>query len=239
MEEVDIMLHSACEYLMYADRNEIDKELIEFVPASSFSPYMECLTNILNEIDIEDHQKNKVEVNPFFRYETIFSKLITADGQGELQELKDFLFDRWIHAIYDVERVTGMTKHSFCVSIMKEEILQGAWGPNIQKGFLLFDTKEQDDILENICKLYQGGDGQVLFCETLKRIFTDPFVYVLKEQQILIYLGERENARAKKKLQFLQSVFCPMNMTTDIFWNKHFGVVDIDETMLLDEIALV
>ena len=42
----------------------------------------------------------------------------------------------------------------------------------------------------------------------------------------------------QQKVDFLINVFLPLNFTTHLFWERHFGIVDVDVTMELDEMVL-
>ena len=66
--------------------NGIKEADITFMPAKSFSPYMECLPVNINEIELK--RSRTIEVNPNYRYEEIFGRLLSADNQGVLEELQ-------------------------------------------------------------------------------------------------------------------------------------------------------
>lgn len=231
------MIHSACEYMLYARENGIKEVDITFVPAKSFSPYMECLPVNINEIELK--RSRTIEVNPNYRYEEIFGRLLSADNQGVLEELQRFLFDFWIHEVFGIERLSGMTKRAFAQKGCICEILQGYLGERYQQEFAALTEKEQEALMEQIYHLYSGGDGTILFGNALKIFFPDIYVYLLENEKILIYVGENENYISRERIAFLKDIFLPVGMQTDIFWNKHFGIFEIEETMLLDEIALI
>ena len=42
-----------------------------------------------------------------------------------------------------------------------------------------------------------------------------------------------------RKITLIKDIFLPIETKMDIFWNKHFGVFELEETMILDEIALI
>lgn len=229
------MIHSPHEYILYAKENGMREADITFVPAKSFSPYIECQSDSINQIKLD----KKIEVNPFFRYESIFAELLAIDHDEILPELKTFLFDFWIHEIFHIERLSGMTGKAFEKMYMEEEIKSGLFGVKAQREFELFDKKEKSDLIYQMLHLYSGGDCGTLFCNALKIIFSNIFVYILKNDKILLFVEEKESTVLRKKISFIKDIFLPMGMELDVFWNRHFGVFGIEETMVLDEIELL
>ncbi len=229
------MIHSPHEYILYARENGMREADITFVPAKSFSPYIECQSDSINQIKLD----KKIEVNPFYRYESVFAELLAIDNDEILPELKEFIFDFWIHEIFQIERLSGMTGKSFEKMYLAEEIRNGLFGTKAQREFELFDTKEKSDLLYQMLHLYSGGDCRTLFCSTLKIICSNVFVYILNDDKILLFVEEKESTVLRKKISFIKDIFLPMKMEIDVFWNRHFGVFGIEETMVLDEIELL
>ena len=61
-------------------------------------------------------------------------------------------------------------------------------------------------------------------------------LYQLKPhpEQLLLYLGL---ANADRRIvQMLEDLFLPLQYQVRIFWTKHFGVWDVDATLVFDEI---
>ena len=71
-------------------------------------------------------------------------------------------------------------------------------------------------------------------------MYPDSFVYVQQEEieRILIYIETRKTHKEEQKMDFLQSVFLPMSTQIFLFWEYHFGIIDIEETMELDNMVL-
>lgn len=231
------MIHSPYEYILYAKENGMRDADITFVPSKAFSPYTECQSNIINQINILENKK--IEVNPFYRYEEVFAGLLAVDSENILSEIKGFIFDFWIHEIYQIERLSGMNRKSFEKSYLISEIENGLFGTSIKREFDLFNKEEKESLIYQVIHLYTGGDGIVLFCSALKIFLANVFVYTLDENKILLFIGEKESTVLRKKISFIKDIFIPMEMQIEIFWNKHFGIFDLEETMVLDEIELL
>lgn len=231
------MIHSPYEYILYAKENGMREADITFVPAESFSPYIECQSDVINQINILESKK--IEVNPFYRYEQVFAELLAVDSENIMNEIKGFIFDFWIHEIYKIERLSGMTRKSFEKSYLINEIANGLLGTKVKREFELFDNEEKTALIYQIIHLYSGGDSRVLFCSALKAFLTNIFVYTLNEDKILLFVGEKESTILRKKISFTKDIFLPIEMQVDIFWDRHFGVFEVEETMVLDEIELL
>ncbi len=51
-------------------------------------------------------------------------------------------------------------------------------------------------------------------------------------------MGVREEKEEQNRLKFLQDMFLPLNCEVFLFWEHHFGIIDVKETMELDEMVL-
>ena len=230
------MTHSIGEYFLYAEKEQIRESELFFVPAQTFSPYMECVSKILNQITIDNRT---IEVNPFYKYEKIFTALLNCEDPEKYREIKQYVFNFWIHEIYQVERLEGMTKFRFECSEMLREMQRTEWGHYIKKILESFEGEELERIAENILKLYSGGEYLTIFTSALKQFLPEAYVYVLDQTKVLIYAGKKENYQIKKKIQSLQGIFFPIGSETEIFWDRHFGVFDAGDAMRFDDILMV
>lgn len=230
------MAHSVGEYILFAEKEQIKESELFFVPAKIFSPYMECASKTLNQIAIDNRT---IEVNPFYKYEKIFAALLNSDGYGQYEEVKQYVFNFWIHEIYKAERLEAMTKFRFKCSEMLREMKRAEWGQSIEKMLENFEGEEPEGVAESIMRLYSGGENVALFTNALKRFLPEVYVYVLDQKKVLIYAGNRESYQMKEKIQSLQGIFLPIGSETEIFWDRHFGVFDVGESMRLDDVLMV
>ena len=52
-------------------------------------------------------------------------------------------------------------------------------------------------------------------------------------------MGREETPEERRKVQFLLDTFLPIGVRTEIFYVEHFGILDVEETMVLDTILLI
>lgn len=57
-------------------------------------------------------------------------------------------------------------------------------------------------------------------------------------REVLVYVGAKETQEERERLEFLTDMFLPVNFQVFWFWEHHFGIMDVDETMILDEMVL-
>ena len=80
-----------------------------------------------------------------------------------------------------------------------------------------------------------------LFNKVLRKVFKNSIVYSNKEKpkNMYIYLGEIETEELKNKIDVILDTFLSIDMKPLIFWNQHFGILGLDNTMKNDEIVMV
>lgn len=89
-------------------------------------------------------------------------------------------------------------------------------------------------------KLYQTGEEIYLLKDTFKRLFKGCLIYIKSEEQdeLLIYISQKKSQQNEQKVQLIQEIFLPIGFQLEVFWQYHFGIIDAEQTMQLDRIAL-
>lgn len=218
-----------------AEKQGLSKKDIHFKLADTFSPYMElCLEN-LNSTTIDQ----TVEVNPYYRYDEIFKELFSLDNDQD-EECRHVLFDLVLHFLADIDRIQGMNKQEYYIQFVLKDIADGSFGESVKEKLSLFPTHEQEIIAGNILRLYRTGEGIYLLKETMRKIFKDCIIYSKYDEkdELLIYIGKRKCKVIESKIEVILQLFLPIRFQTTIYWDHHFGVIDIEQTMKIDKIAL-
>ena len=70
--------------------------------------------------------------------------------------------------------------------------------------------------------------------------FYDSIIYKEKKQKnkIIIYINREKSKENTTKLKILELLFLEFGLELKVFWENHFGVVNVDETVKIDEIAV-
>ncbi len=72
------------------------------------------------------------------------------------------------------------------------------------------------------------------------RLYPQVFIYENNEiaYELLVYLGVEESEKERERTAFLREMFLPVQETVHWFYEHHFGIIDVDETMLVDEMVI-
>ena len=89
-------------------------------------------------------------------------------------------------------------------------------------------------------RLYQCGSSVYLFKEAVLCIYPKAFIYTHNEgeREVLVYLEMKKTEEEQKRLEFLQGLFLSVDISMCLFWEHHFGIMGIDETMVLGEMVV-
>lgn len=221
--------------LIRAEDEGLSKKDIKFILAKTFSPYMELSPKFLNAHFVE----SVVEVNPYYRYHEIFKNLFHLENDEE-EEFREVLFDIVIHFLAEIDRMQGMSKREFFIRFVLREIEAGVFGKSVQDKLQVFTKKEKEIFALNILRLYQTGDEIYLLKDTMKKLFKGCIIYLKSEEvdELLVYIGQKQSESNQLKVQLIQESFLPIGFQMEIYWNNHFGIIDIEETMKIDRIVL-
>ncbi|EAZ84141.1 iron-dependent peroxidase [Lysinibacillus fusiformis] len=208
---------------------------IYFHLAQIYSPYMELSPQLLNSQVVEQH----VEVNPYYRYFQIFKDLFHPDHTSD-KEFRDCLLDITLHFLAEIDRMQGMNKKEFYIRFILRDIQANVFGKRVRDHIKLFSKKEQEIVALNMLRLYQTGEEIYLIKDTLKNIFKNCFIYVKSEEkaELLLYIQQKKTEKNSKKVELIQEIFLPVGYHIEVYWQYHFGIMGLEETMMLDRIAL-
>ena len=78
-----------------------------------------------------------------------------------------------------------------------------------------------------------------LLKDTVRKIFKYSKIYAnyeTKDELLFTYLVQ--GAVLMKRNEFYYGIFLPIKFRTEIYWKDHFGIIGVDESMVIDSIAL-
>lgn len=223
------------EVIIKANNENIESKDITFFEADMFSPYMEVSKKYLNLNSVE----KEVGINPYYRFYDIF-KGICDVNYLEDEEIRKFLFDISVHFLASVDLNQGLSKQELYMIFIYRDIQSGYLGESIKEAINLFSKEDRHIILRNTFRLYTIGAEISLFKNTVKNIFKNSLVYIKRnnEEKVLVFLNTKKTKENKKKILAIVDVFLPVNFRINIFYENHFGIIGIHETMQIDEIEI-
>lgn len=224
--------------LLKADKENIHRNEIKFLPAKICSPYIEILFYDINTTNIPEDKI--IEVNQYYRFQEIFKELFNLN-LIESSDLREVLFDILLHYLGEIDLKSGLCKEEFYNKFLLTDILNNVFGEELSNNIKFFEKDETSVLLSGLVSLYSIGVSLKLFNNILRRIFTKNIIYINKDKpkDIYIYLDEIKTKRLENKIEAIVNTFLPINMDVFIFWNKHFGIIGDISTMKIDEIIMI
>ena len=197
---------------------------------------MEIVRENINQKKLEEPL---VEVNPLYRFAYIFSEMFSKNLEGYEQTREKF-FEIAMQYMVQLDLRQGMDKQEYRLCFLLEDILNGVYGVEAAQAIRWFEKEKLRQLLRLVLDLYECGSSIYLFRKVMRYLYPDSLVYANNEdaRQLLIYVGKKETEAEQKKLAFLQGTFLPINYEVFLFWEHHFGIIDVEETMELDNMVL-
>ena len=214
----------------------MDRDNLRFTEATNPSPYIEVSVVDLNQ---ESPEEERVEVNPLYRLGDVFGKLFDRNIDG-YEQLKKVFFDVCMHQIVQVDLREGLSKEDFYCRLFMNDIEEGKYGGQARERFSLFAKAEKKNIARVYLQLLKTGNYLEEFRRVMLRLYPQVFIYENNEiaYELLVYLGVEESERERERTAFLREMFLPMQETVHWFYGHHFGIIGVDETMLVDEVVI-
>lgn len=214
---------------------EVNNEEIYFKVSNNISPYLE-----LNDENFNDLlKKNIIEINPYFRFNEEFFKLTDYEKYKDKKNILDLMYNMAFHQLGEVDLYVGQNKKDIYVKEIIKEIEKGSLGDNLKEGIKIFKGYEKHIIGSAIYEMYRSLDVIEAFKEVVKLLYLDSIIYdkTSSRKNIVLYLNYPEK-KHKEKIEVIKKLFLPLGLEVDIFWEKHFGVIEVPITMRVGEIAI-
>jgi len=225
------------EIILKAKEEGIDKNKIRFIHTTNSSPYMELSMDCLNQETLD--QINVIEVNTYYRFYQIYKDMFQPE-LIDYADLRESLTSITLHQLAENDIRKGMTKEEYNKKMLAKDIIAGRFGTDVKNTFKLFKQEEQDTLLSGWLRSYRAGSLLSIFLDMIHRLIADSIVYHGNEasDEILIYTRQKRTWELEQKLRLLVVVFLDIRYRVDIFYEYHFGIIGIEDTMIIDEIAM-
>lgn len=225
------------EVFVKAEEQGIPQKHIRYVIAQNYSAYLEVADAFLNQKELE--RKPQIEINPYYRFYDIFKEL----NQPEMKEfpnLKKSLTNLIFHLLAENDSLAGMTKEEYYKKLLYKDIRCGVFGKDAADSSGLFVRNEREIILSGLLRQYQTGSSLDIFKDMIEELIPENIVYHSNENfyEILVYVGVKRGEQIAAKVEFLVKMFVDLPYHVDIYYEYHFGIIGVEPTMKIDEIAL-
>ncbi|WP_318709399.1 hypothetical protein [Candidatus Acetatifactor stercoripullorum] len=225
------------EVVLSAKENGIEEEHLRYRQAREYSPYLEVSFYDLNTVSVE---QNIIEVNPFYRFYQIFENILNINNQG-CENTKALLLDAVFHYLAHTDLRMGMTKTEYYLGFLNKEMESGSFGTKAKKAIDLFSHYERKYIMLALLDVSRSGNQTAVFEKLFREIYGRSIIYVSRDvaNELYIYVGEEQTKEEETRVEFLLDTFLPVGTQTEIFYLEHFGILDEEETMILDRLLLI
>lgn len=229
-------MNLAWEVVLQAEKDMRSRERLRFVEAKAPSPYMEVS---LIDLNLEAPEEDRIEINPLYRFEDVFGRIFDRNVEG-MDATREIFFDVCMHYVTQLDLREGLAKEDYYCSLLAADLNRGSYGVKAKERFGLFKGTQQKGLLRSLLQLFRTGNYLEEFRKVVTRLYPHAIIYENNEtvQELLVYLGVRETEEEREKAEFLIEAFLPIKETVHIFYENHFGIIDVDETMVLDETVI-
>ena len=221
------------ELAIHALQKGIDDNTIFYTIGQPFSAYMELSMECMNETEIPE----QVEINPFYRYFDIFKQLFEPN-LNENKQIIEVCHDLAIHHLKDIDVLMGMNKREYYIYFMIKDLEQGYFGEYIKQKINVFTAEEKKILANNLLKLYETGENIYLLRDTIKKIFTNTYIFsnAQEKDEIIFFLRTKKTEQKQQKLEVIKYLFLPFKCTVEVYWETIFGVMGVKELMKMEHI---
>ena len=229
-------MNYAWEVVLQAERDKWNRDELRFVEAKIPSPYIEVS---LTDLNLDAPEESRIEINPLYRFEDVFGRFFDLNVEG-MDKSREIFFDVCMHYITQLDLREGISREDYYCSLLAKDLIQGSYGERAGERFALFNRLEQKEILRELLQLFKTGNYLEEFRKVVTRLYPHAILYENNEivQELLVYLGVKEICEEREKATFLIEAFLPLQETVHIFYEHHFGIIDVDETMMADEMII-
>lgn len=229
-------MNYAWDVAIKADEQGIPINKLKFIPANPISPYSELGFQNLNQSELTD---TKIEINGLYRYSAIFETMV--DGTlADYPELRDALFDILTHYLIQLDLRQGLCRQEYYQLAMQKDIESGSFGVENAGVLQLFSKAQRQQALIHLVRLYELGPSLRLMRSVLSAVYPKSIMYFSCDtsREVLLYVGHEKTADYVRQVEFICGVFLPIDYSVELFWDVHFGIIGIGETMMTDEIMV-
>ena len=235
------------EVLLAAEEEGIPEEKLRFVHTPSGSGYMELSLSCLNQTWLDEDEQAEggqtkdisIGVNTYYRFYDIFYNMFPPDT-AEFPALRESLTNLGIHMLAQNDIRRGLTKEDYHKRLLAKEILSGSFGGMAKDVFLSMNRTEQEKLLGGWLNSFRVGSVLPVFLDMVHGLVADSIVYHSNEcpDEVLVYTGLRKERNLEQRIQFLIDTFLDIRYHVEIFYEYHFGIIGVEETMQIDAIAI-
>lgn len=229
------------EALLAAKEEGVPEEALRFAHGKHVSAYMELSLECLNQTWLKGQEEEDilVEVNTYFRFYEIFKNMFSPE-QSEFPALRESLANMALHMLAQQDIRAGMTREDYHKRLLAAEIIKGEFGERARGVYLSLEKSRQEKLLGGWLRVFRVGAALPVFLDMVECLVDESIVYYNNDlaDEIYIYTGLVKERQLEERILFLVDTFLDFRYEVEIFYEYHFGIIGVEETMHIDEIAI-
>lgn len=212
------------------------EENLFFTQAGEYSPYYEQSFSCMNETVVES---DEIELNLLYRFADIFQEIL-ADDREDLAEFKKYFIDAALHVLLYTDLHHGLSTREIYIGGLEKELLEGSFWSAGAKEFALIPLQKQERLAALALSQMETGSSLLIFRRSVLILFPGAVLYQFKadRKRLILYLTDQPDEYKKRMLQFVQDMYLPLSYEICVFWEHHFGMIGVEGTMVIDELAI-
>lgn len=224
------------EVVLQGAEQGIGREDIRFAPSRLANPYREVFFKDINRISLDEES---VEVNAYYRFGDIFGALL-AEDMDKYPELQKKLFDILTHYLAELDLRQGLCRAEYYFKFLREDIEANLFGPKGGERLSCFGGRQRRLVLAGLLRMYKVGVSMRLLAQLLRELYPGSITYLDARgvRELLIYIGQKKTSALTAQVELICDLFVPADYDIKLFWDKHFGLIETDETMDIGNIMM-
>ena len=193
----------------------------------------------IKNLTMENVPKKESKINGFRRRNNIVKE--EKENISVLRNFKKNIENNVINYLRELDFVSGTTVIDVICEKISEDIKKGTLGIDLKKYFLFLSREEQEYVALLIYnEKINNVNCMKNFKLGIKYFFIDSLIYRQKSEKnkIIVYINKPKNKVNVAKIKTFELLFLEFEMKLKVFWENHFGVVNVGETVKIDEIAV-
>lgn len=192
--------------------------------------YSEVQLKILNDFNLS----HKIGINPFFHHSKKFQEHFKYCYKNRENKVIEELENIYLHYLGEIDLLRELSKKDFHEKVVLENLKKDKY---ISGRLGILDEEESQFIAYLYIKQKEVKESLMIFQEGLKRFFYCNYLYNIDEVGV-IYIYDNQNKKNEAIIELLKYLFWDIRYDLDIFWMKHFGMIEDGNTGRLDEIVM-
>ena len=225
------------EIVLEAKKEQIPLKDLRFVHEGKGSAYIELSLPFMNQEELQGEKV--IGVNTYCRFYSIFKHMYQPD-QKEFPYLRNSLTNLILHLLAENDARRGMTKEEYYKKLLIRDIQTGVFGKEAIQVFAHMEKEEQDKLMSGWLRSYRTGSSLAIFIDMVHSLIDNSIVYHNNDfpEELLVYTSSKTTDELEQRLQFLIELFLDIQYRVEIYYEYHFGIIGMEDTMQIDEIAL-